>query len=64
MKKALIGLVFIIVILMSTGCKTTDFILEGIFSDIQGWDFTACVSGPAVCLEFIQDNSDKFFEAQ
>ncbi len=62
MKKALICLVFIVVMAMSSGCKTIDFILEGALADVEGWDFTACVSNLGVCFEFAEDNYDKFSE--
>jgi len=64
MKKTLIGLVFVIVMCMSSGCKATDWILEGVLSDVEGWDLSACASKLSVCIELFTDNQDKFIEVQ
>lgn len=41
------------------GCSGCN-LLKGLVSDIDGWNFSACVSGPSVCWELFTDNADKF----
>ncbi len=60
MKRTIFFIAFIAVILLSSGCSLTDRIFEGVLSDVEGWDLSACVDGFSTCVELITDNQDKF----
>jgi len=45
--------------LLCSGCN----LLEGLASDVQGWDISACVDGFGTCFELWKDNADKFDDA-
>lgn len=56
MRKILCTLILTACLLGCSGCK----LLEGVASDVQGWDISACVSGFSTCWELFTDNADKF----
>ncbi len=41
---------------LCSGCH----LLEGLVSNVGGWDVSACVSGFSTCWELFTDNSGKF----
>lgn len=43
-------------LMLCSGCN----ILEGLASDVGGWDVSACVAGFDTCWELFTDNADKF----
>lgn len=43
-------------LVLCSGCN----LLEGVASNVAGWDVSACVSGIGVCWELFWDNSEKF----
>jgi hypothetical protein len=49
----------LLLIICFLGCNGCD-LAEGLVSDVDGWDVSACVSGFDVCWELFTDNADKF----
>lgn len=47
---------FLTGLIMCNGCR----LLEGVASDVGGWDISACVSDLDTCWELFTDNTDKF----
>ena len=56
MYKRFMSIFLVICLLGCTGCD----LLEGLASDVGGWDVSACVSGFDTCWELFTDNADKF----
>lgn len=50
-----IKLIVLSLLLSLSGCG----VAEGLLSDVDGWDLSACASAPTVCIELAWDNIDK-----
>lgn len=58
MRKILCKFLLITLLLGVSGCS----ILEGFFSNVGGFDLSACVGNFDVCIELFRDNADQFGE--
>jgi len=56
MRRMLCTLILSVGLLLGGGCT----LLEGVTSNVVGWDVSACVSGFDTCWELFWDNSGKF----
>ena len=56
MRRMLCTLILSVGLLLGGGCT----LLEGVTSNVVGWDVSACVSGFDVCWELFTDNAEKF----
>ncbi len=59
MRKIACTLILTVALFLTSGCIHEELV-EGVVSDVAGWDVSACVSGFGTCWELFTDNAEKF----
>ncbi len=59
MGKIACTLVLTMALFLTSGCLHEELV-EGVVSDVSGWNVSACVSGFSTCWDLFWDNSEKF----